>query len=419
MDTLELGFWICAGVVLYTYAGYPLILAIWSMLRPRPAKTSPRITDSVSLIVAAHNEEATLPDRLDHLATMIKRWQIDGKIIVVSDGSTDRTARVAEAHGHGLVEVVELPERHGKAWALTEAARHAKGTILVFADTRQTWEPDALPKLLENFADDSVGAVSGNLVVEGNEGFRQGVRCYWEYEKTLRRMESLIHSTVGVTGAICAVRRECFTDIPENILLDDVYWPLRVVMEKRKRVIHDSLAIANDSLPERTRDEFRRKLRTLSGNFQLLRRLPQALLPWRNPIWFQFWSHKVMRLLVPWALIAMLVLSGLSAGPFYQGLFWAQVGFYGLCVLGLLRLGGKRLPVVSSLSSFLVLNAAAVVAFGVYLSGHANRSWHKVPYRTKPPKPPDPSPPAPPYEPLSSPPPPREAASTNGVANRS
>lgn len=417
MDTLELSFWTCAGFVLYTYAGYPLILALWSTLCRRPTKRSAYITDSVSLIVAAHNEEATLPRRLDDLASMIKASGIDGEIIVVSDGSTDDTARVARAHGHGLVRVDELEERHGKAAALTKAARQAKGTILVFADTRQSWEDDALTKLLENFADDSVGAVSGNLVVESDSGFRRGVRCYWQYEKTLRRMESQIHSTVGVTGAICAVRREDFTDIPENILLDDVYWPLRVVMEKGKRVIHDTRAVAHDRLPERAWDEFRRKIRTLSGNFQLLRRLPQALLPWRNPIWFQFWSHKVLRLLVPWALIAMLVSSGLSAAPFYQALFWTQVGFYGLCVLGLLRLGGKRLPVVSSLSSFLVLNTAALLAFGVYLSGHANRSWHKVPYRAKPPKPPDLPPP---YAP-SSPPPPCEASSTNtnGVANRS
>jgi biofilm PGA synthesis N-glycosyltransferase PgaC len=384
MDMLELGFWLCLVCVLYTYAGYPLILALWSKIWPRPTRRSEWIAESVSLIVAARNEEETLPRRLDELASLIKDSGIDGQIIVVSDGSTDNTALVARGHGHGLVTVVELEERVGKGAALTEAARRAKGSILVFADARQSWHEKALTRLLENFADERVGAVSGDLVVTSEPGFTTGVGMYWQYEKWLRKKESLVHSSVGVTGAICAVRRELFGAIPKNILLDDVYWPLRVVMSG-KRVIHDKRAEAYDRLPERTRDEFRRKVRTLSGNFQLIRRLPSALIPIMNPVWFQFISHKVLRLVVPWALLAMLAASFFLPAPFYQAAFWTQVGGYALCALGLVRLGGARVPILSSLSSFLVLNAAAWLAFWVYLSGHANRSWNKTLYQRKSP----------------------------------
>jgi cellulose synthase/poly-beta-1,6-N-acetylglucosamine synthase-like glycosyltransferase len=383
MDIVELAFWVALACVVYTYAGYPLLVTLWARLGGRPTRRAGRVSHTVSIIVAAYNEEETLADRLDELTALIKSAELDGEIIVVSDGSTDLTAQVAEQHGGGLVRVYTLSKRVGKAAALSFGAQRATGEILVFADTRQKWKADALERLLENFADESVGAVSGDLVVHGVTDFTKGLGLYWSYEKLLRRMESQVHSTVGVTGAISAVRHELFAEIPCNILLDDVYWPLQVIMQG-KRVIHDKDAIAFDQLPERPWDEFRRKVRTLSGNFQLLRRLPKALVPGINPVWFQFVSHKVFRLAVPWALLVMLATSAFLPGAFYQLAFWGQIAFYGLCLLGLVRVRGKRLPMLASLSSFVVLNAAAWLAFWVYLSGHANRSWGKVAYQRRP-----------------------------------
>src|SRR5207248_11746164 len=184
----------------------------------------------------------------------------------------------------------------------------AAGDVLVFADVRQTWAPDALARLLENFADPSVGAATGNLVIERAPGVLDGVGLYWCFEKWLRERESRFASMVGATGAISALRRELFRPIPGGTVLDDAYWPLQVALQGF-RVVLDPRAIAHDRLPERTRDEFRRKVRTLSGNFQLVGRLPAALLPWRNPVWLQLVSHKLLRLLVPWLLVPLLVLS--------------------------------------------------------------------------------------------------------------
>src|SRR5262249_50679739 len=155
------------------------------------------------------------------------------------------TAELARSEADADVHVLELDQRVGKAAALTLGCAEASGEVLVFADARQTWASDALCKLIENFRDQNVGAVSGNLLLESAPRELSGVSLYWRLEKWLRAQESRLHSLTGVTGAICAVRREMFRPIPAGTLLDDVYWPLHVVMQG-KRVIHDEQAIAHD-----------------------------------------------------------------------------------------------------------------------------------------------------------------------------
>ncbi len=380
MNTLVLLFWICFGCVAYTYAGYPLILAGVAWMRRRPPRRAEGHKPSVSFILAAHNEEATIGRRLTELTGLLAAAGVKGEVIVVTDGSTDGTAALARtAAKEGSVRVLELTGRVGKAAALTEGCAAAVNEVLVFADARQTWAPTALALLLENFADPEVGAVSGDLVVESAPGVMAGVGLYWRYEKWLRKKESQIHSLVGVTGAISAVRRELFRPIPRGTLLDDVYWPLQVAMQGF-RVVHDKRAVAYDRLPERARDEFRRKVRTLSGNFQLVARLPALLLPWRNPLWLQFVSHKLLRLLAPWALLGMLAASALLPGPFFAWTFWGQFATYLLGVTGIWRVMGTQLRPSAAAASFLVLNAAAWLAFWVWISGRADRSWGKVSY---------------------------------------
>ena len=206
-----------------------------------------------------------------------------------------------------------------------------------------------------------------------------GVGLYWRFEKWLRKTESLIHAQVGVTGAICAVRRELFTPIPQGTILDDVYWPLSVAMQGY-RVIHDGRAVAYDRLPDRPRDEFRRKVRTLSGNYQLAWRLPASLLPWRNPVWLAWISHKLLRLAVPWALLAMLVSSALLPGPFQAIMLGCQLACYGLALLGLVPALGRKSRLAAAAGSFLGLNATAGLALWVWVLGRADRTWHKISY---------------------------------------
>lgn len=378
---LTTSFWCLMAFVGYTYAGYPLFLIGAAWLRSRPVRREDSFRPSVSFVISAFNEEAGIVRRLEELLQQLQTAAVPGEVIVVSDGSTDRTARAALSVSGGQVRVLELSHNVGKAAALTQGCAVARHEILVFADARQHWAPDALRLLLENFADPKVGAVTGDLTLEAMPGVQAGVGLYWRYEKLLRRLESRIHSTVGVTGAIAAVRRPLFRPIPPGTLLDDVYWPLQVVRQEY-RVIHDGRARAFDRLPEHPGDEFRRKLRTLTGNFQLLRRLPAVLVPWHNPVWWQFLSHKVFRLLAPWALLTLLGLSLHLPGTTYELLFWAQLGFYSLALLGMTRVGAAVRP-AGAAGSFVMLNAAAWLAFWHWLLGRSTVLWSKSTYTAK------------------------------------
>jgi glycosyltransferase involved in cell wall biosynthesis len=334
----------------------------------------------VSFVLAAHNEAHRIAARRDELSALLRAGGLEGEVLIVSDGSTDGTAAAARKGADARVRVIELIENVGKATALGRAVEVATGDVIVFADARQRWAPNALPLLLENFADPTVGGASGDLCLESAPGVTAGVGLYWRYEKEIRKLETRLHSTVGATGAISAVRRDLFPAIPPRTLLDDVYWPMRVVMQGF-RVVHDGRAKAFDRLPDRPRDEFHRKVRTLSGNFQLVARLPGLLLPWRNPLWVQFASHKLLRLAAPWLLLAMLTASAVLAGRVYRAALVAQVVGYAIALAGMDPRVASRSRIASAAASFVVLNAAAWLALWVWASGGAEASWKKVVYR--------------------------------------
>ena len=373
--------WLGLIIVLYAYVLYPL--AVWGLATLR--RQSPRASAATgtappfSVVLAVHDECSRIRSRLDEIVALIATTRGLAEVIVVANGCSDDTAALARAHPSPLVRVIELTENAGKAHALTRGYEAAEGDVLVFADARQRWAADSLQRLLENFARPEVGAVSGELVIEGASGVMAGVGHYWRYEKWLRRNEGRLHSTVGVSGSICAVRRELFRPIPPGVLLDDLYWPLHVVMQGR-RVVYDERALAYDRLPDRPVDEFRRKVRTLSGNFQLAALLPQALLPCRNPIWVQFVSHKLLRLLIPWILLAAFVASGLLDAPLYRTLLLAQLLFYGLAASALAGGPASKWRLGTVAASFVVVNAAAWLAFWVWICGRSDVAWKKVAY---------------------------------------
>lgn len=383
MIWLELSFWLCGLGVAYVYLGYPLLIAAAARLFGRAPRRVGPLPRSVSIVIAAQDEEVSIVRRIRELEGQIAAARLAGEIVVVSDGSTDHTAALVRAHGGDNVHVVELETSVGKAAALTYGCAAAAGEILVFADVRQTWAPDALVNLLKNFRDPAVGAASGNLLLESAPGVLAGVGVYWRYEKWLRSRESRLHSLVGATGAISAVRRELFRPIPPGTLLDDVYWPLQVAMLGR-RVVHDDAAVALDCLPESAGDEFRRKVRTLCGNFQLLTLCPAALLPWRNPVWLQLISHKLLRLVVPWALLLLLTSNVFLPSPLYRIALAMQVALYLLGLLGLQRDRRPRFAFTIAASSFLLLNGAALVSFWTWALGRTHRTWKKAAYTSLP-----------------------------------
>lgn len=341
-------FWGALGLVLYVFVGYPAILLAWARVAPKPVRRSPS-TPKLSVVIAARDEGPSLRARLDNL--MGSDYPADAmQIIVVSDGSTDATAEVLVRY-KSSVDAIFLPAG-GKASALNAGVAAARHDVLVFADARQTFAPDALRALVAPMADPEVGAVSGELVLDCESGagastIGEGVGAYWRYEKWLRRHESLVGSTVGSTGAIYALRRELWQPLPAETILDDVLAPMQAVLAGA-RVIFEASARAFDRVSPIGRSEFQRKTRTLAGNYQILWLQPRLLVPFVNPVWLQFVSHKLGRLVVPYALCAILISSAVLAGRhvFYAAVFFGQVAFYSLAVYGAMldRRGRQAAP---------------------------------------------------------------------------
>jgi cellulose synthase/poly-beta-1,6-N-acetylglucosamine synthase-like glycosyltransferase len=284
------------------------------------------------------------------------------------------------------VSVLAFERRRGKAAVLNDALAHAQGELVLFADARQRFEPSALRELVACFADPSVGAVSGELCFEpAAEGpaVSAGVGFYWRYDKLIRRAESLVDSSVGATGAIYAIRRALFTPIPESTVLDDVLIPMTIARGGH-RIWFEPAACAFDRVAHSAEQEFTRKVRTIAGTFQLFARHPWLLDPRRNRLWLQTVSHKLLRLLGPFALATAFVGNAwLLGSPFYRATFAAQLLLYGAALVQHVRpIARARRSAVTLLlgatHAFCVLQAATVVAFFRFAAGNQPVTWTKA-----------------------------------------
>jgi biofilm PGA synthesis N-glycosyltransferase PgaC len=346
---------------------------MWLWLRrcvvPLPVQTA-AIEPFVSIVMVVRNEERVLQAKLRNLLELdYPEAQLE--IVVVSDGSTDGTEGILREPARSpKVHAVFNQLSRGKAAGLNDAFKVAHGEIVVFTDARQKIEAGGLRVLVESFADPQVGCVSGELMLGDPHAGEQarGMGLYWRIEKTVRELESASGSVVGATGAFYGVRRELLHPIPPQTLLDDVYIPMEVV-RAGKRVVFESRARAWDLPDQGSEREFARKVRTLSGNYQLLQMQPW-LLTGANPIRFEFVSHKILRLAVPFALLAALAACAFLPQPFYRGAFGLQLGFYALSLVGMARMKvGPITRAGDAAFTFVVLNTAAVVAFANFVTG--------------------------------------------------
>jgi cellulose synthase/poly-beta-1,6-N-acetylglucosamine synthase-like glycosyltransferase len=364
-------FWFAAALVGYSYLGYPVWLWLRSWWSPRPVRRG-SATPAVSAVMVVRNEEAVIARKLENLLTLdYPQAKLD--VVVVSDGSSDRTpAILADYARDSRVRTLMKQVSQGKAAGLNDAIKLATGEVLLFTDARQQIEPGALRLLIENFADPDVGAASGELMLgdptSGETG--KGTGLYWRIEKKIRELESASGSVAGATGAIYCARRSLLdaSPLPEGAILDDVLLPMQIV-RKGSRVIFDSRARAWD-LPDLGEGrEFSRKVRTLSGNYQILQLAPW-LLSSENAIRFEFVSHKLLRLVVPFALLALLIASMFLPQPLYRAALGVQLAFY---ALSLAALAGVKLGPLSRIAdparTFVILNCAAMVAFINFATG--------------------------------------------------
>ncbi len=389
---IELLFWFSSAFIIYTYLGYPCILFVWSKVFPKKVNKKYLDTDrTVSIIIAARNEERHIGSRIENIIGQHYPSE-KMEIIVVSDGSMDATNDIVlkfirnpvkkKLDGANMVssarlKLIHYPERRGKAQAINLATEQAKGEFLILTDARQRFKPTAIKELLANFYDPEIGCVSGELIFNENphSSIQSEMSFYWNLEKWIRKMESAVHSVPGATGSIYALRKELFRPIPEETLLDDVLIPMNSVMQGY-RTIFDSEAIAYDIISKDFSQEKRRKVRTLLGNYRLLRTTPQLLSPSKNPIFLFYISHKVFRLLIPFFFLILLISSFIAPGFIYKAVFIAAIV---ILLLSLVDIIVSRPPFLGWLTTyaktFVFLNYFALLAFIYFIRPGKKKVW--------------------------------------------
>lgn len=371
-------FWASLILLAYAFLGYPFLVALVARLRPRPvSKGDDGFLPRVSVVVVVRNGVDRIAARLRNL--LDADYPADRlEVIIVSDGSTDGTNEVLTAERDPRLRVLLREQHSGKASGINAALAVATGEVVVMGDVRQRFAPDAIRAFVRPFADPHVGAVCGALdVVKGSDAVSGGVDAHWRLENFVRRQEAAFDSSVGYTGAICAIRRAAFRSIPDDTILDDVVIPM-LIAQQGYRVVYEPAARGTDPQPFAPDIERRRKRRTMAGNFQMLFRYPCWLLPWYNRLWWQLISHKYLRLagfpLMVTALLANLVLIRLLP---YRVLLAGQGAFYLFAFLGLL-LRGRRGRLFALPASFVFVNWRTMLGLYDFLFGQSRRGWDRA-----------------------------------------
>jgi cellulose synthase/poly-beta-1,6-N-acetylglucosamine synthase-like glycosyltransferase len=333
---MQIVFWATVAGIVYTYAGFPLLLLLRGALLRRDISPAP-FTPRVSLIIVAHNEVATIGAKvanafeLDYPADRLE-------VIVASDGSTDGTAGVVRDQARPQLRLLDLP-RGGKINALNAAAKHAAGDVFVFSDANSMYTPGALRALMAPFADTAVGAVAGNQCYVRDLSVQVGSlgeRLYWSYDRLLKRMQHRAGSITSATGAIHAIRCDLFVSVPAGVN-DDLFISTGAIVKGRRLAFAED-AVAWEEVAATDAAEFNRKIRIIARALRAVAMRRQLLNPLRYGFYsIQLLSHKVLRWSVCWLLLLLAVTSGFLYGhsPVYTALGQFQVMFYSAALFGL------------------------------------------------------------------------------------
>ena len=375
----ETFFWISISALFYIYVGYPLLLFCLAKLCDRRDERS-GCTPKLSILIAAYNEERGIRKKIEQ--TLALDYPPDKiEILVLSDGSTDHTDQIVREFTDARVRLIHVHGRKGKTNAQNEGVRSAVGEVLIFSDATTVYHDQALRYLASNYADPTVGAVSGRYQYfdpQGQSPTGMGTMAFWNYENFIKKMQSAIQTISGCCGCIYSVRKNAYTELAPEVI-SDLVQPLHVI-GKGFRVVFEDRALAYEETTQSTSEEFAMRVRVVTRGIRGLLSVPDLLTPWKfGWVALQLWSHKVSRWLVPFFL---LILFGSSLllwqSPFYRLFLGAQVVFYMLSILALLIPLQRLWRPLGIPLYFCTLNAAALVSVIEVLRGKKYVVWQTV-----------------------------------------
>ena len=370
-------FWLCACVIAYVYAGYPVVVRVLARFAGKSVARA-EIRPTVTIVIAAYNEARGIGAKLQNV-TGLEYPPALVDIIVVSDASSDATDEIVKAYDPSRIRLVRVEGRKGKTACQNVAMQSATGEIVVFTDATTRIEPHALSALAANFADPAVGCAAGSLVYEttSRNPTGEGGAAYWSYELSLRRAESALGSLVGVSGCLYAVRRSAYRPIAPELISDFVIalhlreQGLRTVLEAKAVCFEETLAQGGQELAMRVRVAVR-SISALIAERRLLNPLRFGRFAW------QLWSHKVLRYASPLFWIVALGTSlALAASPLYLTLFVLQILLIAAGVAGFL-LQARRPGLLTKPYYFLLTNVASLLAMLRYLKGERIVTWKPI-----------------------------------------
>lgn len=389
---LALIFWLSAICILYTYFGYPLILAFLAKARHQTSLFSVNIP-YVTLLIAAYNEETVIENKIKNcLALEYPRDRF--QILVVTDGSSDDTPEIVRKYAASGVELVHQPERRGKMAAINRALPFAKGEVVVFSDANNYYLPDTIIELVTPFCNPDIGATTGSKVIiegDGNLGASEGL--YWKYESFIKKQESRLGSCTSASGEILAIRKSAYITPPDTIVNDDFFLAMQVIRQGL-RFVYVPQAKSYERVSPTAEDEVKRRTRIIAGRYQAIS-MADKLLPFNRPflVW-QIISHKFLRPLVPFFMIGMAVSNTLAllfppdtnnffylGKPFSIIMLCLQVLFYLLAWIGSRYKFGEKNKIarVLYLPAFLTnSNFAALKGFIQFMRGHQSHVWERI-----------------------------------------